>query len=189
MLSWLLSAHIIGIVMWAGTLMVLTRLMSWTASRPVVERPPIIAFQKRLLFGGALPGLALTVAAGTWMLIELDFGPLRSSVVGAGFHIKLTLVAALIAVHFVVQAKLQALEYPDASPGRVRALHGVVSALVAATIIVVLVVYPALARKKAQANLNKTDHSHIDHSHIDHSHIDHSNIQHSNPTSANLETP
>lgn len=149
MQQWLMVFHMTGIVFWMGGLLILTRLLVLRTEETddgVADR--LAAITKRLYWGTAVAGLTLTLVTGLWQLIELDWGPLDAKVEGAGFHIKLTLVAALIGVHVWMHLAIaKATKERPKGAGLFKAMHGVVGLLLLGVLISVLVVRPELRQK------------------------------------------
>lgn len=151
MFAWLLVIHITGIVFWMGSLLLLTRVLAWHADQPPEVQSALPALEKKLFMGGIIPGLVLTLGAGILLLSDMNWGPLDAKVVGAGFHIKLTLVFFLVIATFVVMSKMQALAAGQGKAGTFKALHGICAALFIGVLVVYFVVRPAMAEKKAKA--------------------------------------
>lgn len=64
---WILTAHLVGLVLWLGTLLVLSRLLVFHTRRSEPDQA-LLAFLRRLYFGACVPGGVLTVLAGLLML-------------------------------------------------------------------------------------------------------------------------
>lgn len=141
MIQWLLTIHITGIVFWMGTLLLLTRILAWHTQQNAEVGTALEQLERKLFFGGAIPGFVLTVGAGFWMLAVLHWGPLDAKVYGPAFHIKLTLVVVLTGLTFFIQSKMKSMA--DAQASLFKALHGVVAALFIAILIVFFVMYQA----------------------------------------------
>lgn len=162
--SWILVFHLVGIVFWVGSLLLLTRILAWHVGEDEALKPRLAELERKLLAGGAGPGALIAIVTGLWMLIELEWGPLDSQMNGAGFHIKLTLVVLLIALHGLIQIKAGALARGEATSAKsFKVLHGVVGLLLIAIIASVLVIYPQMARKKAEQRTKETATSYYHH--------------------------
>jgi len=158
MLEWLVVFHLLGIIFWVGTLLILTRVLAWHAAQPT---PPtdLSVLERKLFFGGALAGVVITLVTGVWMLATLEWGPLDAKMVGGGFHIKLTFVFLLLVLTVVLKGKMDALagngEKPSA--GTFKMLHGMVALLLLLTLITFFVIRPAMAEKKAKQRAEQVD--------------------------------
>lgn len=64
---WILSLHLIGLFLWVGTLLVLSRLLIFHARQPEHSQP-LLAFMRRLYVGACMPGGVLAIVAGALML-------------------------------------------------------------------------------------------------------------------------
>lgn len=64
---WILALHLIGLFLWVGTLLVLSRLLVFHARQPE-HNQALLAFMRRLYFGACVPGGALAIIAGLLML-------------------------------------------------------------------------------------------------------------------------
>ncbi len=90
---WLKALHIIFMVTWFAGLFYLPRLFVYHAmSEDQASRERFKIMERKLFYGIMTPGAVLTIIFGTWLW--LGYG-----VSGAWLHIKLALVATLIAYH------------------------------------------------------------------------------------------
>jgi len=90
---WVKALHVIFMVTWFAGLFYLPRLFVYHAQASdaiSIERFKIM--ERKLYFGIMTPGAILTVLFGTWLW--LGYG-----ITGAWLHVKLALVAVLIAYH------------------------------------------------------------------------------------------
>lgn len=62
---WILTVHVIGLIVWSGSLILLSRLLIIQARQPSTDMPATL---KRLYLGAAMPGGALAIIAGLLML-------------------------------------------------------------------------------------------------------------------------
>ncbi len=139
-LKWI---HVLGIVIYAGGFLALTRLMGH-AVRFESEESRRDAFRifKRMHKFVDWGGLFLTVGAGLWLLV---WNPLSKSYMGhesGYFHMKLTFVLILIVTDVIFSRRLFALtaegEQPKAAFFRI--IHGVSALMVLLTLLAVFVV-------------------------------------------------
>ena len=113
--SWILVFHLVGMVFWFGSLLLVTRILAWHVDQDDSMKPKLAELERKLMMGGAIPGAVITIVTGLWMLMELEWGPLDASTFGAGFHIKLTLIVLLVALHALIKIKAGALARGEGS--------------------------------------------------------------------------
>lgn len=118
-----LALHLIGMVMWVGSLLVLTRLFKlFTAAG--AQQPDVVALIGRLFFGYAVPGLVLSTVTGLYQMGYVGFGVYLSQ---GWFHGKLTFVLLMLAVTALCFVNLHKVRSGAVlSRGMVGALHGMV---------------------------------------------------------------
>ena len=121
-----IALHIIGIVMWMGGLMILTRFMKLSAEG-TVSAPGFTAMLKRVYFGFGVGGCALTVLTGLYQLMTRGFGFYFSQ---GWFHGKITLVLVALVVTAVIGTLVKAVEAGrSVSKGRVIACHALMGTI------------------------------------------------------------
>lgn len=90
---WIKSLHIIFMVTWFAGLFYLPRLFVYHAmSEDEISRERFKLMERKLFYGIMTPGAVLTLAFGAWLWLGYGFS-------GGWLHIKLALVAVLIAYH------------------------------------------------------------------------------------------
>jgi len=92
---WIKSLHIIFVITWFAGLFYLPRLFVYHSMVAATDRDGNERFkimERKLFFGIMTPGGILTIVFGSWLW--LGYG-----ITGTWLHIKLALVAALIAYH------------------------------------------------------------------------------------------
>ena len=151
MQNWILVFHLFGLVLWAGSLLSLTRFMGWRSSLTATSGDDLHRFEKKLMFGGAHAGMGIVLLTGFWMLMQQAWGPLIPSVSGGGFHIKLTFVFLLIVVTFVAQVRVMRTKDNSAqqSSGQPKLLSALTLVAVIGALVAVYVFYPQMKAKKA----------------------------------------
>lgn len=90
---WIKALHLIFMITWFAGLFYLPRLFVYHAlssDAPSIERFKLM--ERKLFYGIMAPGALLTVVFGLWLWLGYGLG-------GAWLHIKLALVAILIAYH------------------------------------------------------------------------------------------
>jgi len=92
---WVKSLHIIFVITWFAGLFYLPRLFVYHSMMAATDREGNERFkimERKLFFGITTPGGILTIVFGTWLW--LGYG-----ITGTWLHIKLALVALLVAYH------------------------------------------------------------------------------------------
>lgn len=140
--EWLKVFHVVGFIFWTGGLMALTRIQAFRAGEVPAVQDRLEPLERKIYWGFAFAGMVLATLSGL-LLLRINTGLLDAKLSGAGFHIKLTFVVLLIAVHGVVHAKLN----QRAPAGLYKVLHAVAGTLLLAIVISVLVVRPILFQK------------------------------------------
>ena len=136
----LIAFHLLGVVLWMGGLLTLTRILGYHARELPSVRPRLSWIEGRLDTLVAMPGALLV--AGTGLAQVLLDG--RAYFAGASWlHWKLGLVAIVAALHFVVTRRRRALAAGPADAKVPRALfaavHGTIGLLLIAILILALV--------------------------------------------------
>lgn len=118
-----IALHIIGIVMWVGGLMILTRFLKiFTVAGD--GTPALAAMVSRVFFGYVLAGFGVAVLTGLYQISYRGFGFYMSQ---GWFHGKLTLIVLLLVVTGLTFADVKKVKGGvTLSRGRVGALHGMV---------------------------------------------------------------
>lgn len=104
--------HIVGFILWVGTLMAVSWLMTYRQTQEAAARGPLAMAARRL---GALAdaGATLAMIGGLTMLIGQ-----RATLMKQGYiHLKLTLVVAMIVMHGLVRAKSKRATAESVFPG------------------------------------------------------------------------
>ena len=90
---WIKSFHIIFMVTWFAGLFYLPRLFVYHAmSEDTVSRERFKIMERKLFLGIMTPGALLTIVFGLWLWLGYGFN-------GGWLHVKVALVAALVAYH------------------------------------------------------------------------------------------
>jgi putative membrane protein len=135
-MAWLAAFHLLGVIFWVGSLLVITRLLALAGGEAGMVRQRMVAASRRLLVGGASTGAAITIVFGTALVTA------HPKTLAAGwFHLKLFLVLVLVAVHFWIYRKLTVREgeLSPADARRFSTLHGAIGLLLLGILILVLV--------------------------------------------------
>ena len=115
------SFHIIGIVMWLGGLLLITRFISILPEGEVA--PEIGAGVKKMFYGWVMGGLALVTITGFYQFLSIGAGFYMKQ---GWFHAKLTLLIGLYLVSFLTMKKVKVVsEGMNLHPKKVMALHGI----------------------------------------------------------------
>lgn len=133
-----IALHIIGLTLWLGTLILISRLVAVVAA-DFEKHSGLVPFLSRAFKGYGFSGLALTLITGVYQLANRGVGFYMKQ---GWFHTKLTLVIVLLIVTAVLGASIAQLKRGETfSKGRGMALHGI-----AALCLVVIVFLTILGR-------------------------------------------
>jgi putative membrane protein len=136
--AWTLVFHILGIVFWLGSLLVVTHLLAYDADSDSVEVHELLNRAEGKLFKGiAHPGAIITVISGA---ILISTNP-QYYVHAAWLHVKLFLVVILIALDAITYIRAKAFH-----AGKIRLrrrecmmLHGSIALVFIGILIMVLI--------------------------------------------------
>ncbi len=105
LIAWTLVFHILGIVFWLGSLLVVTHVLACDAESPSPEVHETLGGLERRLFKGiAHPGAIITIISGI-ILISTNT---HYYVHAAWLHIKLFMVAVIIVLDIVTFIRMKA---------------------------------------------------------------------------------
>lgn len=136
MVAWTLVFHILGLVFWLGSLLVVTRVLAVHAEAKSEEtRSALARLEMKLLKGLAHPGAALMVITGA-LLVAQDPYYLRT----VWLRLKLSMVVLLILLDLVVYFRTKALQAGKIVLRRAEcmALHGAIALVFVVILILVL---------------------------------------------------
>ena len=133
-MAWILAFHVFGVILWMGSLLVLSSLLGLVADEVGVSKERFLVAARRLFDFSANGGAMATIGFGIW-LIFLDPGVLRQG----WLHIKLLLVVVIIVMHARLYRRINALEAePSGANRREFAMtHGILSVLLLAILLLV----------------------------------------------------
>ncbi|MCK6480316.1 MAG: hypothetical protein L6R43_09235 [Planctomycetes bacterium] len=113
--GWLLAAHLLGVLGYAGGILTVSRMLGTVGSLPQESRAGAASAARRAYLLFLLPMGVLMVGSGLWLLIGDPGG--QGYMKQAAFHVKLTLVAVLMIVeHLMVIRPLKALSKGGGAP-------------------------------------------------------------------------
>lgn len=125
MRAWLITFHLLGVILWMGGLLTLTRIMGYHAREAPSVRPRYSWLEGRMNYLVTFPGIFLTVLFGVLLVTQHGMAWFR---VAVWMHYKLALVGAACAIHFVTTVKQRqiARRHPSDKVPRAlfAALHG-----------------------------------------------------------------
>jgi len=125
MIAWTLVFHIIGLVFWLGSLIVVTQIAALQAEEANLETLASLGrLETKILRGLTHPGAAIVVVTGIILLV-LD----RQAIHQPWLHIKLALVVVLIALDLRLTFRLRRQNDGSIALSRqeCRILHGAIS--------------------------------------------------------------
>ncbi len=137
MVAWTLVFHIIGLVFWLGSLLVVTQILAIHTEETSPEtRATLGRLESKLLRGLAHPGAAIMVITG-FILLSHDPTYLREH----WLHAKLFLVVILVALDLRLTFRARAFQEGKIELSRRECviLHGAISLVFLAILIVVLI--------------------------------------------------
>ena len=94
-IPWILAFHIIAVIAWMSAMLYLPRLFVYhTEAAPGSESSERFKVMERKLYRGIMmPAMVLTLVSGVWLWLGYGF-------TGGWLHLKVALVAVLVAYHF-----------------------------------------------------------------------------------------
>ena len=148
MVAWTLVFHIVGLVFWLGSLLVVTQILAIHADEPSPEvRATLGRLESKLLKGLAHPGAAIMVITG-FLLVSQDPNYLRQH----WLHAKLLFVVILIVLDLRLTFRAKAFQEGkiELSRRECMILHGAISLVFLIIVILVLIKPFGLHRRQAQ---------------------------------------
>ncbi len=136
MIAWTLVFHLIGLVFWVGSLLVVTHVLALhTQETSEAAREALGRLEMKLLKGLTHPGAALMVISGSLLLAEDPYF-LRTN----WLHFKLVLVVVLILLDLRVYFRARAFQAGkiELQRGECLALHGAIALVFTGILILVL---------------------------------------------------
>lgn len=105
LIEWALVFHILGIVFWMGSLLVVTHVLAYDAESPSVEVHQVLGRLERKLFKGiAHPGAIITIISGIILISSNPHYYLHA----VWLHVKLFLVVILIVLDIITYIRAKA---------------------------------------------------------------------------------
>ena len=138
LLAWTLVFHILGIVFWLGSLLVVTHLLAYDAESESVEVHEVLnRLEVKLFKGIAHPGAIITISSGA---ILISTNP-QYYMHAAWLHVKLFLVIILIALDVITFIRAKAFHAGKITLQRKECmmLHGGIALVFIGILIMVLV--------------------------------------------------
>jgi protoporphyrinogen IX oxidase len=148
MVAWTLVFHIIGLVFWLGSLLVISHILAVHAEEPSPDaRATLGRVETKLFKGLAHPGAALMVITGTLLVVQ-DPYYLRQH----WLHMKLLLVLILIVLDLRLYFRTMAFQAGKIklTRGECMAMHGAIAAVFFGILILVLTKPFGLTRRQAE---------------------------------------
>jgi putative membrane protein len=153
MVAWTLVFHIIGLVFWLGSLLVVTQILAiHTAETSPETRETLGRLESKLLRGLAHPGAAIMVITG-FLLVSQEPNYLREP----WLHAKLVMVVILVALDLRLTFRARAFQEGKIELSRRECMifHGAIS-LVFLVILILALVKPFSPHRRRQARLEGT---------------------------------
>lgn len=132
----LLAFHLVGAVLWIGTLLTIARILVVHAQEPASVRPRFSHLERRLDSYSAVPGALVTLVTG---LVQIGLEPAGYFRFALWLHIKLVLVIVMFGVHLVLSLRLRKLTSEPADQpigkGLFAAMHGTLGLLLVGVVV------------------------------------------------------
>jgi protoporphyrinogen IX oxidase len=148
MVAWTLVFHVVGLVFWLGSLLVVTQVLAiHTDETSPQTRLTLGRLESKLLKGLAHPGAAIMVVTG-FLLLAQDPNYLRET----WLHAKLFLVVVLIALDLRLTFRVRAFrdDKVEVTRRECMVLHGAISLVFLMILVLVLVKPFGVHRRQAQ---------------------------------------
>jgi protoporphyrinogen IX oxidase len=131
---WILAFHVFGVILWMGSLLVLTSLLGLVSEEVGVSKERFLVAIRRLFDFSANGGALAAIGFGIW-LIFIDPAVLRQG----WLHIKLLLVLVVIVFRARLYRRINALEAEPSGANRreFAMVHGILSVLLLAILLLV----------------------------------------------------
>jgi protoporphyrinogen IX oxidase len=136
-IAWALVFHIFGVVFWIGGLLIVTKVLAThTGEESPEARRVLERLEMKILNGVAHPGAAITILAGIAVVVIQP-----AFIHQAWLHAKLTLVAILIGLDFVVYWRTKGFHAGKVALKRRECmiLHGTISLVFLGILILVMI--------------------------------------------------
>ena len=135
MMPWLRAGHFLGLILWAGGLLALTRLLASHAAKPTgpeaTER--LVAVEKAIYRFVAAPGAFLVLLTGIAMLHAAP-----ALLKQPYMHAKLTLVVGLLVIdHMSMRGYKKLAKGVGAPTGKWRVVHGILAAVLLGIVLLI----------------------------------------------------
>ena len=139
----LVAFHVVGVVLWMGGLLNLSRILGYHAREHPSVRPRYAWLEGRLNYLVTIPGAFLTVGTGVAQAVMLGLAEFRAA---RWLHWKLGLVAAILVLHVVLTLRQRALAVaPADAPIRrapYAAIHGTLGLLLIGVVLLAVLKRP-----------------------------------------------
>jgi putative membrane protein len=136
LVNWAIAFHLFGVIVWLGNLLVIASMLSLATEETGAARERLILVSRRLFQIGGNIGALTTVIFGIILIL------LEPAVLTFGWlHTKLLLVLVLLFFHYRLYRRILTMEDDptDASAREFKIMHGLVSALLLAILVLALV--------------------------------------------------
>lgn len=126
-MQWFLAFHIIGLILWLGGLLDLTRILGYHVKEEIPVQVRLSWMEFRMYWFVSTPGMLLSVIMGLLLFVhgggvDVYFGGAQK-----WFVVKFVLALFLIIIHFALGKMLMTLraEPQKTNPARFKAMHGI----------------------------------------------------------------
>ena len=137
MVAWILVVHLVGLVFWLGSLLVVTHVLAVHAQEVSAEsRAGLARLELKLLNGLAHPGAGLMLISGIVLLVLQPYA-LREN----WMHLKILLIVAMVILDLRVHSRTKAFQAGriEMRRGESMRLHGLIAVVFLAILVLVLI--------------------------------------------------
>jgi len=92
--GWMMTLHLVGVVLWFGSLLQVSRMLKGHGQAAEAARETLSSIERRTQLLVGIPGMLATLGAGVWLLTQHPKYFMKQG----WFHTKLTLVLVVIAL-------------------------------------------------------------------------------------------
>lgn len=114
-----IAFHLVGLVMWLGSLMILTRCLKiFSRAYPAEASEALDTFRntlKRVFYGFCIPGLLISLVTGVYQIVQMGMAYYMKQ---GWFHAKLTLVLLLFVVTLLLAKEMRRIAGRELVPAK-----------------------------------------------------------------------
>ncbi|MHC4831017.1 MAG: CopD family protein, partial [Planctomycetota bacterium] len=138
-MGWVSALHIIGVVLWFGSLLQVTRMLKTHANAPEGAHETLTGIERRTQLLIGIPGLVITIGMG--LVLLLHGGGAKFYMKQGWFHMKLTVVLIALIVEVMLFFKIRAFAKQPGTKLAPLLMHIVAGLCLIAAVVSVKVMY------------------------------------------------